>query len=295
VPLNPVDRIVIVASDQEWPAAFERLAAALRRAIGEVTVEHIGSTAIPCLVAKPILDVAIFVRDTAEADHVREILGKIGYESEGEKGIVGREAFRRTTAATPSSAPGPWMDHHLYLASEESEYAYDQRLFREYLSSHSETARRYGILKESLAAAFVDDRDAYTERKGPFVRAVLAVARSDADVREVRPVAAYDLFSSVDIRCGTVIAAKPLPNARRPAIVLEIDFGSVGVLTSSAQVTHHYTPDTMLGRQVVAIVNFPPKQIGSVMSECLVLGASDGEATVLLGADRPVPNGARIH
>jgi len=156
VPLNPLDRVMIVASDMAWPAAFERLAAALRRVIGEVTVEHIGSTAIPGLDAKPILDVAIFVRDTAEADHVREYLGKIGYESEGEKGIVGREAFRRTSAATPSSGPGPWMDHHLYLASEESEYAHDQRLFRDYLSSHSETARRYGILKKSLAAVFVE-------------------------------------------------------------------------------------------------------------------------------------------
>ena len=104
-----------------------------------------------------------------------------------------------------------------------------------------------------------------------------------------------DVFSSVDIRVGTVIVARPLPNARQPAIVLEIDFGAVGVLTSSAQVTDHYSPQGLVGRQVVAVVNFPPRQIGSVMSECLVLGASDGQGIALLGTDRAVPNGARVH
>lgn len=110
-----------------------------------------------------------------------------------------------------------------------------------------------------------------------------------------RPRITYDVFSSADIHAGTVIAARPLPNAKRPAIVLEIDFGPIGVLTSSAQVTDHYSPQNLLGRQVVAVVNLPPKQIGSVMSECLVLGASDGQGIALLGIDRSVPNGARVH
>ena len=120
-----------------------------------------------------------------------------------------------------------------------------------------------------------------------------ADAEAQAEVGRGRTT--LDVFSSVDIRVGTVIVARPLPNARQPAIVLEIDFGAVGVLTSSAQVTDHYSPQGLVGRQVVAVVNFPPRQIGSVMSECLVLGASDGQGIALLGTDRAVPNGARVH
>ena len=183
------------------------------------------------------------------------------------------------------------------------EFARVQRQFRDYLSAHPETAQSYAILEESLAAAFPFDRDVRTEGKGPFIRAILAAARIGTeaeteaanlpDLIGVRTT--YAAFAALDIRIGTVIAAGLLPNSRRPAIVLTIDFGPIGVLTSSAQVTDHYSPRAMLGRQVVAVVNFPPKQIGSVMSECLVLGVSDGEGIALVNTDRAVPNGARVH
>ena len=303
MPLDPVERVTILESNPEWPVEYGRLAAAFRGVIGNVIVEHIGSTAIPGLAAKLILDVVILFRDAGQADNVRRFLRKIGYVSEGDKGVVGREAFRRTSAATPTCAAGPWMDHHLYLAAEASEFAHVQRQFRDYLSAHSETAQRYATLKQSLAAAFPSDRDAYMEGKGPFVRAVLAAARIDAEAQMeaadlpnlIGARTTYAAFAAVDIRIGTVIAARPLPNARHPAIVLEIDFGPIGVVTSSAQVTDHYSPRALLGRQVVAVVNFPPKQIGSVMSECLVLGASDGQGIALVNTDRAVPNGARVH
>ncbi len=303
MPLDPVERVTILESNPEWLVQFGRLASALRDTVGNVIVEHIGSTAISGLAAKPILDVMILFRDAGEAENVRKFLGQIGYVSEGDKGIPGREAFRRTSAATPTSVAGPWMDHHLYLAAEAGEYALVQRQFRDYLGVHPDTAGRYAILKQSLAAAFPVDRDAYTEGKGPFVRAVLAAARIDAEA-QMEAAGLPDLigtrttcatFAAVDIRVGTVIAARPLPRARRPAIVLEIDFGPIGVVTSSAQVTDHYSPRALLGRQVVAVVNFPPKQIGSVMSECLVLGASDGQGIALVNTDRAVPNGARVH
>ena len=303
MPLNPVERVTIRESDPEWGGAYRRLEGALRGVTGDLTVEHIGSTAISGLAAKPILDVMILFREESEADNIRELLRGIGYVSEGDKGIVGREAFRRTSAATPTCVAGSWMDHHLYLAGETSEYTRVQRQFRDYLSAHPETAQRYAILKQSLAAAFPLDRDAYTEGKGPFIRAVLAAARIDAEAQMEAAnlpnlIAArtnYAAFAAVDIRIGTVITARPLPHARRPAIVLEIDFGPIGVVTSSAQVTDHYTPRALLGRQVVAVVNFPPKQIGSVMSECLVLGASDGQGIALINTERAVPNGARVH
>ncbi|MBC7433352.1 MAG: tRNA-binding protein [Rubritepida sp.] len=103
-------------------------------------------------------------------------------------------------------------------------------------------------------------------------------------------------FERVDIRVGTVIRAEPFPEARKPAIKLWVDFGgTLGVRKSSAQLTVHYAPQALIGRQVAAVVNFPPRQIGSFMSEVLVLGMPDANgAVVLLGPDRTVPDGGRM-
>jgi tRNA-binding protein len=104
-------------------------------------------------------------------------------------------------------------------------------------------------------------------------------------------------FEQVDIRVGTIVEAREFPAARRPAYQLVLDFGpEIGLKKSSAQLTHHYTPATLLGRQVLAVVNFPPKQIGPFRSEVLVLGAPDAEGhTVLAAVVAPVPNGSRLH
>ena len=103
-------------------------------------------------------------------------------------------------------------------------------------------------------------------------------------------------FEKVEIRIGTVLRAESFPAARKPAYILHVDFGpEVGVLKSSAQITDLYKKEELVGRQVVAVTNFPPKQIGPIMSECLVTGfyQPDG-AVVLAGPDRPVPNGSRL-
>ena len=107
---------------------------------------------------------------------------------------------------------------------------------------------------------------------------------------------AYTDFELVDIRVGTIVDAQPFPQARKPAIKLSIDFGpEVGVKTSSAQLTVHYRPDQLIGRQVCAVVNFPPRQIGPFISEVLTLGMPDDDgAVVLVRPDFKVPNGGRL-
>jgi tRNA-binding protein len=109
-------------------------------------------------------------------------------------------------------------------------------------------------------------------------------------------VATIEDFDVVDIRVGTVLEALPFPKARKPAYRLSIDFGAeIGVKRSSAQITEHYTAEELVGRQVVAVVNFPPRQIGPFISEVLTLGVPDANgAVVLLAPSQPVPNGGRL-
>lgn len=107
----------------------------------------------------------------------------------------------------------------------------------------------------------------------------------------------FDDFMAVDVRVGTVVKAEPYPEARKPAIKIWVDFGDeLGVKKTSAQVTVHYTPEGLIGRQVMAVVNFPPRQIGKFMSEVLVLGYPDADGAIVLAIpDKDVPNGRRMH
>ncbi|MCA9031974.1 MAG: tRNA-binding protein [Planctomycetaceae bacterium] len=104
----------------------------------------------------------------------------------------------------------------------------------------------------------------------------------------------FDDFTKVEMHVGTVTAAEPNSIARKPAYVLTIDFGPLGVKTSSAQVTEHYSPAELVGLQVVAVTNFPPKQIAGIKSEVLVLASTGNDGTVLLTPTSRVSNGARI-
>lgn len=119
----------------------------------------------------------------------------------------------------------------------------------------------------------------------------------DATNTDAAPRIGYEDFQRVDIRIGTVVAVEPFPEARRPAWRLQIDFGpGIGLRRSSAQLTTRYATEALLGRQVAAVVNFPPRQIARFMSEVLVLGFPDSEGeTILIGPERPVPNGGRLY
>ena len=117
-----------------------------------------------------------------------------------------------------------------------------------------------------------------------------------SDATELAPQIGWDDFAAVDIRVGRIIRAEPFPEAKKPAIKLWLDFGpEIGERRSSAQITRHYVPEELIGKQVLAVVNFPPRQIGKFMSEVLVLGLPDARGeVVLIGPDHPVPNGGKM-
>ena len=111
----------------------------------------------------------------------------------------------------------------------------------------------------------------------------------------MKAAASWSDFEKLDIRVGTIVSAEDFPEAKKPAYKLKIDFGEQGVLKSSAQITHHYTLSSLEGMQVIAVVNFPPKQVGTFMSECRVLGIyTEDMSVVLLSPGKPVKNGCRL-
>jgi tRNA-binding protein len=127
-------------------------------------------------------------------------------------------------------------------------------------------------------------------------RAPKDAAERAATIPQPLPETTIDTFFAVDVRVGRIVAAALNANARKPAYRLEIDFGPLGTRTSSAQLTDLYTPDNLIGRQVLAVINFPPRRVAGVVSEVLVLGvADDAGAIILLSVERDAPLGSRVH
>jgi GrpB-like predicted nucleotidyltransferase (UPF0157 family) len=166
--LSVPEPVVIVEYDPEWPRRYEALRAPLAAAVGDLAAEivHVGSTSVPGLAAKPVIDLNILLRAQADLPAVIERLAGLGYVHEGDLGVVGREAF-----ATPPGYSA--HDHHLYVCAPDWGGHGDQIAFRDYLRSHPNVARAYARLKRTLAARHRNNRGAYANAKAGFVVAVL--------------------------------------------------------------------------------------------------------------------------
>jgi GrpB-like predicted nucleotidyltransferase (UPF0157 family)/chloramphenicol 3-O-phosphotransferase len=161
--------IVVVDYDDRWPMVFESIADPVHTAVADLgaRVEHVGSTAVPGLAAKPVVDIDVVVTSPTDTPEAIERLRKLGYVHQGDKGIRGREAFLWPPGAPP---------HHLYVVADGSPPHADHIRFRDQLRLHPELAREYGELKRRLAERYGDDRLGYTEAKGDFVARVLGAA-----------------------------------------------------------------------------------------------------------------------
>ena len=168
------ESVIIVDCDPHWPDLFEALRAPVVAAQGDlvIVVEHVGSTAVPALAAKPIIDMDVVVPSVADIPQAIGRLATLGYVHQGDLGIAGREAF-----ISPAGKPG----HHLYVCAVDSEELRRHRLFRDDLLTHPDDARAYGALKKAAARRFGEDRVAYTEAKTRFVEAVLRRASSGGE------------------------------------------------------------------------------------------------------------------
>ena len=160
------DPIIIGDCDARWPQLFEILRSRISAVLGSLAaaIEHIGSTAVPGLAAKPIIDIDVLLRSQTDLPRAIEGLATLGYEHQGDLGIAGREAFR---------APADVFPHHLYVCPPDSREYGRHIAFRDHLRSHPEDTHAYERLKRSLADRFGNDRDAYTLAKTDFIEATL--------------------------------------------------------------------------------------------------------------------------
>lgn len=166
--------VVVVDYDPDWPRRFETLHMSLADTLGDlaVEIEHVGSTAVPGLAAKPIIDIDVVIADRSKLPPVIERLSEIGYRHEGDLGISGREAFQ---------APEGSLPHHLYVCDRDNAALREHLLLRDYLRSQPHAVREYADLKRRLAIKFRGDRDSYTEAKTTWIRDRLAMTRPRKD------------------------------------------------------------------------------------------------------------------
>lgn len=163
--------------DPEWKTTFEDLAEIYRELLGELAlaIEHVGSTSVVGLAAKPIIDIDIVMASRSCFPQVRDLLSTVGYYHQGDLGVKGREAFDRKNEYVPlTQSNRKWPSHHLYVCPKDSQALQNHLAFRDHLRQHPEVAREYKELKRALAKKYKQDRKAYTEGKGAFIREILS-------------------------------------------------------------------------------------------------------------------------
>ena len=172
--------IVVSDYDPDWPGLFAELAGPVARAVEDLgaTVEHVGSTSVPGLAAKPIIDLDVVVPTVSDVPIAIERLRALGYVYQGDKGLPGRDAFLWPPGAQP---------HHLYVVVADNQQNRDRIDFRDYLRRHPEAVKEYGQLKKGLAAEYGDNPTGYTDAKSDFVRSALAAARRESGPGSARP------------------------------------------------------------------------------------------------------------
>ena len=172
--------VVLAAYDERWPAVFAALRDVYLYALGDLAtaVEHVGSTAIPGMLAKPVIDIDIVTARGVELPRVAAALARLGYRHNGCQGIPGREAFKRDDRTdVPRDGSGrSWPAHNLYACSADATELHRHLVFRDWLRTHPERAVAYADLKRELALVHGDDRDAYCEAKTEFVEMTLRLA-----------------------------------------------------------------------------------------------------------------------
>jgi GrpB-like predicted nucleotidyltransferase (UPF0157 family) len=178
--------IEVVPYDPEWPRTFEVLQASLRRALGDIVVEveHVGSTAVPGLAAKPILDLDVVIPSRDSLPVAVSRLAALGYRHEGDLGVSGREAFARDASDVPrDGSRREWPPHHLYACAADSPELRRHLVFRDWLRRDRAAADEYARLKQRLAVTHRFDRDAYTNSKSEFIKTAL---RTLSEAHEAR-------------------------------------------------------------------------------------------------------------
>jgi len=171
--------VVVVPYDPTWPAKFEALRTALASALGDVAwaIHHVGSTAVPGLPAKPILDVDVEIASREDLVECIRRLARLGYRPLGDLGIAGREAFERDGPDVPRDGRGrSWPEHHLYVCASDAAELRRHLLLRDFLRANPARAAGYAALKQSLAARYREDREGYTRGKSDLIASMLADA-----------------------------------------------------------------------------------------------------------------------
>ncbi|RPH68521.1 MAG: GrpB family protein [Myxococcaceae bacterium] len=171
--------VVVVPYDPGWPESFEALRTVLAAALGEVAraIHHVGSTAVPGLPAKPILDVDVEIASRTDLPESIRRLGPLGYRSVGELGIAGREAFDRLGPDVPRDGSGrSWPEHHVYVCASDATELRRHLLLRDFLRANPARAAEYAALKRALAVRHREDREAYTDQKSELIASMLGDA-----------------------------------------------------------------------------------------------------------------------